>query len=373
MSNTTYSIQRQSVKLPRRIHSGFWPEGHVQGIAVDLMGGAVYYSFTTILLKTDLFGNPLGSVRGIVGHLGCITLDAARRRVYGTLELKHDAIGAGIVARTGQALAEEDAFYLVSFDIDRINRMDMEAEADGVMQAVYLPDVVADFRATDEISGAHHRYGCSGIDGTALGPAPGERADAPAKILIAYGIYSDVGRADNDHQVLLQYDPSVIDRYGAPLAQQAPHHSGCAAERRYFFHTGNTTYGVQNLEYDPYTRTYMAAVYPGIKPAFVNHPFFLIDAKVPPANALLAGRGGETGLLLSPATNAHPTCDERGGCAFPWGSTGMAALGDGLYAFSHQLSRTEPDEGSVPHGRCTFASEVVFCRFSEGDDVFVEL
>ena len=108
MPSSTYT----STAFPRRIHSGFWPEGHVQGIAIDETGGYIYFSFTTILLKTDLAGNPVGSVRGIVGHLGCITFDPDRRRVYGSLELKHDAVGRGIMNRTGKEIAVEDAFYI---------------------------------------------------------------------------------------------------------------------------------------------------------------------------------------------------------------------------------------------------------------------
>ncbi len=353
--------------LPRRIHSGWWREGHVQGIAVDIAGGAVYFSFTTILLKTDLAGHPIGSVRGIVGHLGCITLAPERRRVYGSLELKHDAIGAGIMARTGQSIAEEDAFYLVSFDMDAITRMDMDAEADGVMTAVYLPDVVEDYMATDEVSGARHRYGCSGIDGTALGVAPGEAPDSPKKILIAYGVYSDTGREDNDHQVLLQFDPAVVDAVGRPLSQLAPHHEGSRAEKRYFFYTGNTTYGVQNLEYDPHTRTYMAAVYPGVKPNFANHPFYFMDASVAPTDTALCGRGGERGLCLS-AKILAPTVSPLGGCSFPWGATGMVSFGDGWYAFSHDFSRIEDDGGRA------YASEVWVYRLdAAAEPLFFEL
>ncbi len=61
--------------LPSRIPTGAWREGHIQGIAVDRKRGFVYCSFTTILLKTDLLGNPLGSVEHLAGHLGCITLN----------------------------------------------------------------------------------------------------------------------------------------------------------------------------------------------------------------------------------------------------------------------------------------------------------
>ncbi len=353
-------------ELPRRIHSGWWREGHVQGIAIDPVGGAVYASFTTILLKTDLSGKPIGSVSGIVGHLGCITLDPVRRRIYGSLELKHDTIGAGITARTGRALAEEDAFYLVSFDMDRIDRMGMDAERDGVMTAVYLPDVVEDFCAIDEVSGAPHRYGCSGIDGTALGPVPGESPDSDKRILIAYGIYSDPRRGDNDHQVLVQYDPAVVERLGKPLSQLAPHHEGCRAEAKYFVLTGNTTYGVQNLEYDPHTHTYMAAVYPGIKPTFDNLPFYFIDASTAPTEVSLAGRDRERGLCLSPARMTD-ALSPLGGCRFPWGSTGMVSLGGGLYAFSHPLDRTEADGGRA------YASEICLYRLDPTrGELFVE-
>lgn len=368
MSNETYT----STTFPRRIHSGYHPEGHVQGIAIDEVGGYIYFSFTTILLKTDLSGNPVGSVCNIVGHLGCITFDPDRRRVYGSLELKHDAIGRGIVSRTGRELAEEDAFYLVSFDCDAITAMNMDAEVtDGegrsVMTALYLPDVVRDYSETDEVSGKLHRFGCSGIDGTAYGPVFGAAPDSEKKIMVCYGVYSDVEREDNDHQVILQYDPAMIDEWGRPLTQAAPHHSGCLCEVRYFFYTGNTTYGVQNLEYDPFTRTYLTAVYTGRKEAFANYPLFFIDAAVAPVEGELVGRGGEIGLLL---TAARPTeaVSETGGCWFGLGQTGVYAFGEGRYAFSQHMSRAEKG------GKRTQASEVILYRLDNtGDAVFTEI
>lgn len=368
MSSTTYT----STTFPRRMSSGFWPEGHVQGIAIDEAGGFIYFSFTTILLKTDLAGNPVGSVCNIVGHLGCITFDPARRRVYGSLELKHDAIGRGIMSRTGKELAREDAFYLVSFDCDAIDRMGMDAEvADArgrsVMTALYLPDVVKDYAEVDEASGALHRYGCSGIDGTALGPVFGAEPDSAKKILVCYGVYGDTGREDNDHQVILQYDPAMIEELGRPLSQGSPHHSGCACEARYFFYTGNTVYGVQNLEYDAHSRTYLAAVYAGKKERFQNYPLFFIDAAKAPYEGELAGRGGERGLLLT-AAKPTPLVGDAGGCWFGLGQTGVYAFGDGRYAFSRPVSRAE--EGKFP----THASEVSLYRLNREDPlVFAEI
>jgi len=203
-----------SNKLPNNIYSGEYRSGaHVQGIAVDKERGYVYYSFTTMLLKTDLCGNAVGSVIKLAGHLGCITYDAERNTVYGALELKHDAIGEGIINKTGWDPSSEDSFYLVCFDCAKIDRMNINAESDGVMRTVYLAEVAKDYSEFDEVSGKKHRYGCSGIDGTGLGYAFGDIERKDKKIMVAYGIYNDVERSDNDHQVILQYPTSVFEKY----------------------------------------------------------------------------------------------------------------------------------------------------------------
>ncbi|MBE6601638.1 MAG: hypothetical protein E7637_03925 [Ruminococcaceae bacterium] len=342
--------------LPNRLFSGEWKEGHVQGIAVDTERGFVYYSFTTILLKTDLAGNPLGSVENLVGHLGCIQFDPTCNRLYGSLELKHDAIGSSIVNRTGKALADEDSFYLVSFDLSAIDRMGMDAEKDGVMRAVYLADVVTDYLQDDEASEKKHRYGCSGIDGTALGPVFGEAKDSPKKIMVAYGVYGDTERKDNDYQVILQYDPSVIDTYALPLDQSAPHHNGPRkAEARYFFFTGNTRYGIQNLEYDPYSGNWLVAVYCGAKETYSNFPLFVIDGTKPPVESSLWGRGGERGLTLTSARLGEIDLSAKVyGSRFPYGQTGMMSLGNGEFYFSQPHSIKEEKK---------YSSTVVKYRF----------
>ena len=352
---------------PNKMVSGFYREGHVQGVAVDAERGFVYYSFTTMLLKTDLAGNPVGSVIRLAGHLGCVTLDTARNRLYASLEIKHDSIGAGIIRRTGWDPTEEDAFYLVSFDCDAITHMDMNAERDGVMRAVYLRDVVADYVAVDEVSGRRHRYGCSGIDGIGLGPVFGAPSDSERKIIIAYGIYSELDREDNDYQVLLQYDPSVIDAFGAPLNQSAPHHRGPEkCEERYFFYTGNTVYGVQNLEYDPHSRNWFLAVYRGKKPCFENFPMFFIDGQLSPERTRLIGRGEEVGLLLSSAKIGSEGQQQTiRGSRFALGQTGMVAMGDGTFYFS----RPEEDRNTN-----SFASTLLRYQYAPQDPcVFLPL
>ncbi len=342
------------MRLPNQMYSGAYKEGHVQGIAVDAVRGYVYYAFTTMFLKTDLLGNAVGSVTDLAGHLGCITYDKERNLVYGSLELKHDVIGTGIIQRIGYDATAEDAFYLVAFDCEKIDRMNMHAESDGVMQAVYLPDVVADYIATDEVSGKPHRYGCSGIDGTALGPAFGESEGVEPQIMVAFGVYGDVEREDNDHQVILSFGREIFTQYGRPLDQRAPHHSGPErADRRYFFYTGNTTYGIQNLEYDPHTGAWLVAVYAGKKSAFDNFNMFFIDGRVSPRLAELRGRRGEQGLLLTAAPLGVPGKQpEIRGSRFGYGQTGVAAMGDGSYYFSHH--------GKGPEGHYTALQKYVY-------------
>ena len=330
--------------LPRVLYSGKWQaSGHVQGIAVVPEKNYICYSFTTVLVKTDLQGNLIGTVGGLVGHLGCIDYNPEDGRVWGSLEYKNDAIGQGILhtlGRSEDSLAE-NAFYAVSFDVDKIDRVGLDAERDGIMTATYLPDVVEDYHATGE-GGRPHRYACSGVDGTSFGPAFGAAPDAPRALMIAYGVYGDTERDDNDNQVILQYDWQRLAEAARPLSQAAPHHSGVRADARYFFYTGNTTYGVQNLCYASTEQQWLLSVYRGEKPQFPNYDIFVIDGSAAPRQATLTGLAGEQGLLLT--AKAVGLADGQTGVRgfyFPWGTTGIHALGEGYFYISHEYSTRE--------------------------------
>jgi len=297
--------------------------GHIQGIAYDPEQRMFYASFTTRLVKIDLQGNIVGSVVGLAGHLGCIAWNAQERRVYGSLEYKNDSIGKGILERIG-GRAVSDGFYMVRFDVDQITGMELDAEKDGIMTAVYLKEVCEDYAAPG------HRYGCSGIDGTTFAPLFGGEKNE-CDLYVSYGVYADVTRRDNDHQVILRYSVKDWDHYARPLDQKAMHCSGPEApDGKYFVFTGNTTYGVQNLEYDRYTDTVLAAVYRGKKPEYPNWPMFVLDRACPPQRMALRGTD-EKGECLKLAAVSK---DEIPGVDFPYGSTGMIALGDGYYYFS---------------------------------------
>ena len=215
-------------------------------------------------------------------------------------------------AYTGRPVAfslNNSSACLPQYGLDKLDWMDMNAEKDGIMRAVYVRDVVKDYSGTDDYSGKHGRYGCGGMDGVSVGPVFGTGKNGPRKILLAEGICGDVTRTDNDHQVLLQYDPSIFDEYGQPLDQLHPHHNGPeTCEARYFFYTGNTTWGIQNLEYDPATGYWFTAVYVGKKPEFENFKMFAVDGNISAKEALLEGRGSEAGLLL---TSAKIGCEQK--------------------------------------------------------------
>jgi hypothetical protein len=128
----------------------------------------------------------------------------------------------------------------------------------------------------------------------------------------------------------------MFSEIAKPLSQLAPHKSGLRYDEKYFVYTGNTTYGIQNIEYDSYTGDYFFAVYVGKKPAFRNFPMFVIDGKAAPKREMLKGTYNEEGLVLTlKKSGAYDEANDVWGLTFPKGQTGMASLGDGYFYFSH--------------------------------------
>ncbi len=333
--------------LPASIESGPFDTGHIQGIAVDTQHGYIYMSYTTILIKADMQGNVIGSVTGLLGHLGDLDFNEADGRVYGSLEYKNDAIGKGILAKEKSSQKLDNAFYIAIFDVQRINRMGMDAEKDGIMTSVYLPTVLEDYLATVEIDGKQvkHRLGCSGIDGVAFGPKFGKK-DGKQYLTTTYGIYSDTKRSDNDYQVILQYDISKWRKYERTLSQEKMHRSGPARpDGEYFAYTGNTNYGVQNLEYDPDLNVWWMAVYKGKKEHFPNYTLFAVDGSAKPIKSALKGVPYlSKGNIVSLWPNANT---EISGWNFAVGSTGIAYVGNGLYYFSHNYKNDKGQGSSI--------------------------
>ena len=335
-------------KLPKKIFSGYINSAaHVQGIATD--GEYMYYSFTTCLVKTDMAGNLIGSAVGLTGHLGCIAYSDTDKCVYGSLECKNDIIGKGILKNLGITEDNPDSFFLTRFDVSRITKPNMDAVDSGIMTMIKLADVCEDYAYDD--GKIKHRFGCSGIDGVTVLP----EFNGIRTVLVAYGIYSDTARDDNDDQVLLAFDVDALADKFASIRPTDPS-VGVYAPKKLFVHTGNTTFGIQNLEYDPFTNCVLAAVYCGTKPHFPNRHMYFIDLSAPSYE-----KDGKTYLSLAERGLPH----ESGifGSDFPLGATGIASLGGGYYYFS---------EAGSERGKGNFSNVSMYRIEGSGNFVLAE-
>ena len=344
----TSAVAQNPASLPRKIESGPFKAGHIQGIAVDTEQKYMYYSYTTMLIKTDMQGNIVGSVTGLLGHLGDLDFNDADGRLYGSLEYKNDAIGQGILRMEKSERKLQTAFYIAIFDVDKITREGMDAEKDGIMTTVFLPTVLEDYLA--EVLTAegkqNHRLGCSGIDGVTFGPKFGKKG-GKQYLTVGYGVYGDTDRSDNDYQVLLQYDVSKWAKYEKPLSQEEMHLQGPAKPAgQYFVKTGNTTYGVQNFDYDASSHSWMMAVYKGNKKHFPNYTFFAADGAARPVKQALDG----VPYIKKAKVVALKAAGKQQGDIRGWdwgvGSTGMCSLGDGYFYLSHNY-KIEAGQGSI--------------------------
>ena len=322
---------KETPKLPLEVPGGMWDAGHVQGIAVDKARREMYFSFTTMLVKTDFEGNVLGTLTGFLGHLGCLTFNEADGKVYGSLEYKDDAIGRGILRKANSDRSFETAFFIAIIDGSRIDRRGIDASSGGVLKTVLIQDAVRDYEAVS--GGLKHRYACSGIDGVSIGPAFGKKG-GKRFLTVAYGIYGDTTRVDNDYQVLLQYNPSVLNSLASDFSQDSFVFSGPESPaRKCFVFTGNTNWGVQNLCYDPASRNWMMFVYAGSKKIYPNGDLYMVEAGTTPRREQLAGSpDGEYGLVLALGRNGMK--DDRNGITY-WkqglGAYGSASLGNGFF------------------------------------------
>lgn len=329
--------------FPKEIRTQLHSSGHIQGFTFDSKG-YLYCSFTTELAKYDRSGKLIGSVRGMAGHLGCLAI-GPDDRIYGSLEYADDECTVACLEWSGRQAINEIAFYIAIFDGDKITRMNMDAYADGIMETVYLPRVVHDYvyeQTCDDGSVLKHKYGCAGIDGVTFAPLPGEEKGSRKYLHVAYGIYDDVTRGDNDYQIIQAYDISSWQAYENLLDEQNLHKLGPEApEGEYFIYTGNTTYGVQNLEYDVEHGFMFMTVYKGKKPEMPNYFMYVADWTKKPTVQKIAGY--EEKKAIVPLVQ-QGICNESGtiwGWNFPHGSTGFFSLGSDLFYVSREQETEE--------------------------------
>ena len=297
-------------KYPEVIHL----EGkklHIQGLALDKKEKCLYCSFTSAFFKCDLEGNVIGSVTGINGHLGAMTYEPKSKKVYASLEIKDDEIGRGVSDALGAERHEKAAsrFYVAEIDVRKIDRLEVPFEE--AMTLHPIEEVAKDYLDTVEVNGVtlEHKYGCSGMDGVAI--APGFGAKGKEKFLyVAYGVYGDTTRVDNDYNILLCFR---MDDLAKPV-------------HKYFVKTGNTRYGVQNMTYDADRERLYLAVYKGSKSQYPNYSLFSLDIHQKPFMGKLENVPYEE--------NEVEQVSVTEGSFFKWGSTGLYSFGDGRWYIS---------------------------------------
>lgn len=295
---------------------------HVQGLAYDAREDCMYMSFTSAFYKVDMQGKVLAGISGINGHLGAMVFDPASRKVYASLELKDDVIGRNISKGLAdkEYSREESVFYVAQIDVDKLTSMDMPEE--GILKRIRVDEACADYKAVVTMDGKalDHRFACSGIDGMAIAPAPGAVKSARRYLYVAYGVYGDVSRKDNDYNVLLAYPLDYVQRCASSAEPALKKYTA-----KYFVHTGNTRWGVQNMTYDPVSKQLFLAVYKGEKPQWHNYSLFAVDMTAKSFKAALDGVP-----YLKSATQLSVAASSD----FKWGATGMCALGDGRFYIS---------------------------------------
>ncbi len=326
-----YSQTAESLPKEIYVEGG---KNHVQGIAFDKAAGRMYFSFTTSFLKTDLEGKVLGSIDRIQGHLGAMTFNPSDRKVYASLECKDDVIGAGLSSfAKGRSM-----FYIAIIDVDKVTEVGMDSEDNDAFRIVCVKDATRDYHMTGFADKDYeHFYGCSGIDGVTIAPKLGKKG-GKNYLYVAYGVYGDLSRNDNNHQVLLRYDIGKLNGYAGKVKFGDFYSEGPDKPLdKYFAYTGNTEWGVQNLAYDAQTGKMFMAVYKGRKSIFPNYDIFIFDLAARPLKRQLPG-------VLYDRTK-HPAVGSPEkpvpGFYFKYGATGICPVGDGLFYFAEPGRNSE--------------------------------
>ena len=320
---SAFALNAAAQSLPTKLEVKIKSKDHVQGMAIDTAARCFYLSFTTSLVKVDYEGNVLASIDSINGHLGAMTFDAASRKLYASLECKDDVIGQGIAKHLGKETFTQSKFYIVVFDVDGTGSKAGKAVQPGAGN----PVIAGQYEVTDAINDYKTRYGCSGIDGVTIAPQIGKKKGKP-RLYVAYGIYGDISRRDNDHQILLEYKLDQFKPGATPKASA-----------KYFVFTGNTNWGVQNLCYDPKTGCIFMACYAGKKPEYPNFSLFAVPVAQKPVKKVLRGLEDDGEHLSLALWQQGLLGNVKGLRGWRFGdlTTGVCTLGDGTWFVSTPL------------------------------------
>lgn len=301
---------------------GSWDIKHCQGMAIDKLGGYAYYSYTNTFVKCDLEGNAVGSITGIEGHLGDICYNDKDGKVYASLNPEG-----------------KKALYLAIIDVDKLNKMGVDAVKGGLIRTVHLTHVWKDFSARVKNQGKTYsrRYGVSGTDAMCFGPS--FETGKGHYLTISCGTTPQTERTDNDYQVLVQYDvTSWWDKYGQPLRYDKYHHIGPdKIHGKFFVYTGNTNYGVQTMTYFEELNLWFLNVYTTLKEDFPKYNLFIVDADIKPKEKALKGQEKKDvqKVLTLYKDGSYDEKTKIYGWNIPEGSKGMEYVTRGLFYIIH--------------------------------------
>lgn len=175
--------------------------------------GFMYWSFTDCIIKTDLDGNVICGTDIIGGHLG--DCDYRNGKIYASY-LKNSLPGHPWEDWTGFKIYVFDASDLTVLNIINLD----------------ICDYYKSITCTD-----NDTRGFQGIDGVTIAP---DTADGREKLFVACALYTGE-RYSN--QIILRFD--LDGKY----------------ETEYHIPTGNTVYGIQNLDYDWHDKEFWFTTY----------------------------------------------------------------------------------------------------------------
>lgn len=252
---------------------------------------------------------------------------------------------------------------MLIFDCEKIDKLNMKFE--DVCTCVYVGAPILELAKengydaegnalSDEWLSLSGKYGVNNsIDSCTFGPkfgvndgktyltmglgAPGQSE----KVSVGGVEMSAADRADNDYQVIVQFDTSDWEKYAVPFAQISDATGPENFDGIYFFYYGAHDYSAQNLCYDRYTNTYIMSTYALLEArqsaGFKNNCVYFIDATEAEEKSL-TGNGVETGLVLGAK---YGIADGKGAVGYAFNelqvspSVGIVSMHDGkLYIAS---------------------------------------
>ena len=259
---------------------------HMQGFTSD--GKHMYWSFTDTVVKTTLKGTVRRCVPVSGGHLGDI--DYFEGKLYASF--MGDAL-------PGHAWNDWTSFKICVFDADTL-----ELEK---MINLDICDYYKSLKGTDADT-----RGFQGVDGVAFGKIPGTEE---WRMFVACAL--DTGE---------KYENNILLRFTIDGVY----------ETEYPIKTGNTVFGIQNLDYDATTGEFWFSTYGGGEPFMPKETLYKTDVNITKA---------EEKFCFSSAYGFECLGDGKYYCALQWGTNGNRC--GGAFMCEKSFFNTKKTEAEV--------------------------